>query len=117
MAHMQRSGRIGGDEFNQHALAGAGVAAAVGRALLMDTRKLARAGSGPEIEIDETGAGDFGARHQLVGRQRGDDGLRQLARIAARRLGQPHGDVAGEVAVLRIAGALHRDLGGFGGGR
>ena len=43
--------------------------------------------------------------------QRRDDGLRQLARILARGLGQAHGDVAGEVAVLAIARALDHHLG------
>ena len=42
--------------------------------------------------------------------QRASPALRPaLARILAGRLGQPHGKIAGEIAVLRIAGVLHLD--------
>ena len=44
-------------------------------------------------------------------RQRGDDRLRQFARVLARRLGDAHGDVALEVAVLRVARAFDHHLG------
>src|SRR5262245_45206942 len=61
-------------------------------------------------EVDEARAGDLGARDQPVRRQSRDDGLRQLARTPARRLGETHGDVAGEIAVLRIARSLDHHL-------
>ena len=51
---------------------------------------------------------------QRVRRQRRDQRLRQLARILARGLGDAHGDVALEVAVLRVARAFDHDLGGIG---
>ena len=35
--------------------------------------------------------------------------LRQFARILARCLGEPHGEIAREIAVLRVAGALDLD--------
>ena len=39
--------------------------------------------------------------------------LRELARVLAGRLGEHHGDVALEVAVLRVARAFDHDLGGI----
>jgi hypothetical protein len=64
-------------------------------------------------EIDEAGAGHVRGDHEAVRRQGGHDGLRELTRIAARRLGQAQGDVAGEVAMLRVARALHHHLVGI----
>ncbi|MNO93814.1 hypothetical protein D3C76_854200 [compost metagenome] len=66
-------------------------------------------GLGVLEEIDEARAGDFGLGDVLVGRQCGNDFFRQVARLHARRLGQHHGDVAGEVAVLLVAGVFHLD--------
>ena len=40
-----------------------------------------------------------------------DDRLRELARILARSLGEPHRDVAREVAVFLVARAFDDDLG------
>ena len=54
---------------------------------------------------------------RLFAGQGRDDGLRQFARVLARGLGEAHGDVAGEVAVLRIARALDHHLGAVGGFR
>jgi hypothetical protein len=39
-----------------------------------------------------------------------DDGLRQLAWLQAGRLRRHQRHVAGEIAVLRVAGGLHADL-------
>ena len=107
MAHVQRSGRIGGDELDQHALAPPSTALAVGAALRVDARQLARVRLRAQVEIDEARAGDFGARHQRARRQCRDDRSGQLARLAPGLLRQPQRHVAGEVAMLRIAGALH----------
>ena len=60
-------------------------------------------------KIDEAGACDLNFGDRLVRRQRAEQGVGQFARVLARRLGQLHRDVAGEIAVLRIAGALDLD--------
>ena len=58
------------------------------------------------MEIHEAGAGNLHLGQQGTCRQRIDDQLRQLTWIAARRLGQAHGDIAGEVAMRHVAGAF-----------
>jgi hypothetical protein len=114
VAHVQRSGRVGGHEFDQHALAAAQTTLAVGAALRVDASQLARVGLRAQVEIDETRAGDLGARQQLTRRQGRDDRGGQLARLAARLLRQAQRHVTGKVAMLRIAGTLHHH--GAGGG-
>ena len=64
-------------------------------------------GLGVLEEVEEAGAGDFGFADVLVSRQRGDDFFSQIARFHAGRLGQHHGDVAGEVAVGLVPGVFH----------
>ena len=44
-------------------------------------------------------------------RQRSDDGLCHLARVAARGLGQEHGGVARKIAMIAIASALDHEGG------
>ncbi len=66
-------------------------------------------GLGVLEEVDEAGAGDFRLAQVFMGRQGGDDFLRQVARLHAGRLGQHHGDVAGEVAVGLVAGVFDLD--------
>jgi hypothetical protein len=51
-------------------------------------------------EVDEAGTGDLHPRHQRRGRQGVHQLLRQIARLGARGLGQHHGQIGGEVAVL-----------------
>ncbi len=82
--------------------------------MCVDACQLPGAGGGLEVEIDETGARDFGAFDQIVGRQCRGDRLRQLARIAARGLREAQGDIGREITVLRITCALDGDLGGLG---
>ena len=114
VAHVHGAGGIGRNEFDHHLAAGADVAAPVSRALFGHVLQRGEPRVLRQTEIDEAGAGDLGARDQRIRRQRGHQRLRQLARILARRLGDAHGDVALEVAVLRIARALDHHLGGIG---
>ena len=60
-----------------------------------------------EEEIDEPGTGDFGLDHTSRFRQCGNDGLCQLAWIAAQTARQLHCHVAGIVAVGGLLGALN----------
>jgi len=64
-------------------------------------------------QIDEAGSGDIGRGDQVAAsgmRQHGiHDCLRQFARIFLQRLGQLHGDVAGNIAMRRIARTLQRN--------
>ena len=117
---VQRSGRIGRDELDHHALAAPGVAAAEPLALgedVPDHRLPRRAG---DEDVDEPGAGDLDLLHQIGGRQRGHQRLREFARISLQRLCVLERDIRREVAVLRLlraielderAGALRRDGG------
>ena len=113
VAHVHRARGIRRDEFDHHLASGAHVAASVSRA----QRRHALERREPRVlrqpEIDEAGAGHFRARDQRALRQRGHQRLRQLARVLARRLGDAHGDVALEVAVLRVARAFDHHLGGI----
>ena len=113
VADVHRAGGIGGNEFHHHLAAGADVAASVSRALFRDGLQRREPRILGQPEIDEARAGNLGAGDQRVRRQRGDQRLRQLARILARRLGDAHRDVALEVAVLRIARALDHHLRGI----
>jgi hypothetical protein len=64
-----------------------------------------------EPEVDESGAGNLYRRQARYRRQRGLDALGNLARLAARGLGQLQGDVGREVPVVALAraGQVHRD--------
>ncbi|MNE57873.1 hypothetical protein D3C80_1528630 [compost metagenome] len=66
-------------------------------------------GLGVLEEVQKARAGDLDLAHLLVGRQRGDDFLCQVTGLHAGRLGQHHGDVAGEVAVGLVPGVFHLD--------
>jgi hypothetical protein len=110
MSHMQRAGGIRRHELHQHLAVGPAAIAAEGIAQIMDAPHDAGMRVARQEEIDEAGAGDL---HFLDGRvllQRADNGLGQFARRLARDLRQAHGDVGGEVAIGRIAGALHAQV-------
>ena len=64
-------------------------------------------GARREKKIDEAGPGDLDLVHRRTGGQQPHQGLREPARILTRRLGESHGEIAGEIAVLRVAGAVH----------
>jgi len=107
---VQRAGRVRGDELDDDARALAAVAAAVGCACLQHVTDDLAVGVRREMEVDEAGTCDFDARDARIGGQRGDDALGQLARRAPCWLGEQHGDVAGEVAMGRVARAFDREL-------
>ncbi|MNS68764.1 hypothetical protein D3C72_1020520 [compost metagenome] len=66
-------------------------------------------GVGVLEEVEEAGAGDLDLADVGAGRQGIDQFLGQVARLHAGRLGQHHGDVAGEVAVGLVPGVFHLD--------
>ena len=68
---------------------------------------------GRDRHVDEAGAGDFHALDDRRRRHRGDDRLRELARTAARGLGERERDVRCVVAVRRLLRPLdlHRRAG------
>jgi hypothetical protein len=113
VAHVHGTGGICRDELEHHLSTCADVAAPVGRALGRHIPKRREPRVLHHAEIDEPGAGDFGTGDQRIGGQRGHQRLRQIARVLARRLGDAHGDVALEVAVLRVACAFDHHLGGI----
>ena len=111
MPDVQRPGGIRGDEFDHRALAGAALAVPVGRAEREDPRQLQLIRLRREMEVDEAGSGDLGPLDQLAGRQRVEDRLRQLPRVAARRFCQLQRNVGREIAVRGVARALDVDDG------
>ena len=87
MAHMHRPGRVGGNIFHVYP-----------RALR-------------DAQVDEARPGNLRALDIRIAAQVLDDLFGQRARIGARRLGQHHRGVGGNIAVCRIARRLHRDIG------
>ena len=111
MAYVEWAGGVGGNELDLHLLAQTLIAAAIGRALLQDPRRDALPGHRFEKQVDEAGAGDFRLFQQGGGRQRGDDRLRQFARVAFQHPAQLHRHVAGEIAVTGLLGSIQFDQG------
>ena len=105
------AGGIGRHEFDHDLATGADPAPAVGRTLRRNCLDARKPSVTREPEIDEPRACDFSAGHERALRQRGNDGLREFARILARGLREAHGDIAGEVAMFLVARALDHDLG------
>ena len=64
-----------------------------------------------EEEIDEAGAGNLDLHHGVACSQPGDNLFGDVARLAPCRLGEHQRQVAGEVTVGAVAGALDHDLG------
>ena len=115
--HVQGTCGIDGDELHLHPFPGAEVRSAVARGAAQHLGNLLVVGGIRQKEIDESRPRDFRLGHRGAVRQRAHQGFRQLARILAGRLGETHRQVAGEVAVLRIAGVLHFDCHGARRGR
>ncbi len=69
VADVQRPRRIRGDELDDRLPAAAGIAAPVAGAVRQHAAHLRLPGRGRHEEIDESGAGDFGFRDDLVRRQ------------------------------------------------
>jgi len=111
MADVKRPGRVRRDELDQRPPAGAIVAAPVTRTFLEHAAHLGLPGGGRHEEVDEARARDLGLRDEVVRGDRGDDRLRELARIGARGLGEAHRDAGREVAVRDVAAALDRGIG------
>ena len=109
MADVQRPGRVRGDEFHQYAAPTAQLRPSVSGTFIEDAREFAAIGVRLDEEIQKAGAGDLDPLDGLVRRHCGQQGLGELARILARGLGELHGQVTGEVAVLRVASAFDFD--------
>src|SRR5699024_9889237 len=97
---------IGGDEFHQHALASADVAAAVAVARVQNPVDGGTKGRAAEEKIDEAGPGNLDPLDARIGRHGIDQLLRDFPRRAPCLLAEGHGNVAGEIAVRAVAGAL-----------
>ena len=112
MAEVQRAGRVGRDELDQHPVGPRGLAAeAVPLANdLGDDRLL---GGRRQPQVDEAGAGDLErvdpALHGRLALQRVDQRRGEFARILLQRLGERHRGGAGQVAVRGLLGRFeHR---------
>ncbi len=69
VADVQRAGRVGRDEFDDHVVAGAAGAAAEGRALFEHAARDRLLGAGGHAQVDEAGAGDVGRVDQALPRR------------------------------------------------
>ncbi len=112
VAHMQRTSRIGRHELDNDFLPCSLVAFAELPALLQNGFDHGLFRSSGNTDIDKAGAGDFRAGDQAGGAclQRTHDSLRQFARIFLQRFGNLHRNIAGNVAMRRIARTFQRDV-------
>ncbi len=111
VAHVQRAGGIGGDEFHIDVEHGAGGASAEGGALLEDGLVRRRQLVLCQPEVDEAGARDLRARHEGRGSlELLEHALGRLPGIGALPFGEHHGEVGREVAVAGVAGPLEHEL-------
>ena len=109
VADMQRPGRIGRDEFQQHFAACARCAVAVAAALLQKPAQFGMKGLSAHREIDESRPRHFGLCDQHRSRQRGHQSRGYLARGLLKPLGEAHSDIACKMAVHRVARPLDVD--------
>ncbi len=109
VADVQRPGRVCGDEFNAGFAARADRVAAVLRCGGVHRADFLVIGRGAQEEIDEPRSRDLDFREQRALRQRGDERLRERARVGARGFGEQHRGIAGEVAVVTVLRALDDD--------
>ena len=107
VSHVQRAGGVGRYEFHQDRSPAAGLRFAVVGPLGEHAADFRVVGVFLEKKIDESGARDFHLGERRTLGQRRHQCLGQLARIAARRLGETHGDIGREIAMLGVARALH----------
>ena len=112
MAHVQGPRGVGGDVFYLHPAALACVAATIGGFLFQDLPDYALAAGLGKEKIDESGTGNVGAGQESGRRQRRADQLGELARVLAGGFRQSQGDIAGQVAVAGVAGAVYLDIAG-----
>ncbi len=109
VAHVQRARGICRHEFHLHRSPAARRRPAVPAPLAQHLADLRVIGVIRQEEIDEAGARDLDFGDRRARRQPAHQRLRQFARILARCLGEPHGKVAREIAVLRVARVLDLD--------
>jgi len=114
MADMQRAGRVGRHEFDQHAHP-RGRLLPVMRAGFQHLAHDLLLGLRREADVEETGTGDVDAFDPALVGRRGEQGqaqfLTELTRIFLERLGQLHGRGAGEIAVRSDLGRFEGGLG------
>ncbi len=106
VADVHLFGQVGRRQVDDHLFGGAGFAYAQ---VVVGQRRVQALGQGVSVleEVEEPGTGDLDFADVGAGRQRRDQLVGEVARLHARRLGQHHGDVAGEVAMGLVAGVLH----------
>lgn len=108
-ADVDGAGGVGRDEFEVDVALGqrGGVSVTLGtRDDVADDHVLGRR---LDAQVDETRAGHLGRGDARGGRQRLGEPSRQFARVHADLLADLQRQVGGVIAVLRIAGTLHRD--------
>jgi hypothetical protein len=114
MADMQRAGGIGGNEFDLQAAGHASVLRRAATEIIARRpapRPPPRCAPRRQREIDEAGAGDLDLRDKRRGRQLAHHALGDLARIGLQFARQLHPQVAGEITVAGLLGALENDVG------
>ncbi len=113
MPDVQRSCRVGRDEFEIDRLPGEHVVLAV-RSPLLDDGARERPGRGSvEPDVQKPRPGDLGARDPVDRRQRRSDGCRELARIQPEALAEPERDVRRPIAVIAVTWTLERHIVGL----
>ena len=110
VAHVHRTGRIGGHIFDINRLPVTQRGTAIVVAQLGDRQQLAAPGVGRKAQVDEAGSGNIGSVDVGFALQMLDDLLRQRARIGLGRLGQHHRGIRRQVPVRGIARRLDRDI-------
>ncbi len=108
---MQGAGGVGGDEFHLHPAPLTHVAMPVGMAGGENIADHLGGCRFVEEEVDKAGAGDFGPGHLSGGGQGVDNQLGDLTRWPPGGFGQGQGDVAGQIAVALVLGAVDIDPG------
>ena len=108
VADVQGAGRVCRHELEQHFGRLRGRLASVVLTLFEHTLELVVESTIDQVEIDETGPGNLDPIQQFRLGQLRDDGFRELARFTAGGLGEAHREVAGKIAVPRVAGTLDR---------
>ncbi len=106
---VQRAGGIGGDKFELDFFTLADFGAAKAFALFQNLADDIECGIAGQVKIDKARTGNFGFCHGFIRRQGGDNFFGQRARRHARRFGQRHRDVAGEITMAEITAAGDHD--------
>ena len=115
VAQVHGAGGVGGNEFHVDLLALTEIGAAV---LLVQGCTINHAGkpARSQEQVDEAGAGhrNFGEDAVFQAGQMGQNGIGNLAGSLFEHPGAGHGQIAGHVAVLHVAGDLHDEVGQIG---